>query len=231
MRHAAPHRHRRRRHHHGSRSTPSSMPPIAACSAAAGSTAPSTAPRVETVARPARARRLRHRRGQDHAGLQAPRALRHPHRGSGLGRRRARRGSVAGRLLPQCSRARARTWPRLDRLSRHLDRGLRLSARPRRLDCAAHRAGRARTRRAIERVVFCCFGRRAASRSDLPPGGVEPAAALSRVEQSPGFDLAPNRRRSACRRCPGDSAHWPRRPYRRERWRRRARRARYRPCR
>ncbi len=38
----------------GSRSTPSSMPPITACSAAAGSTARSTARRVRAYARPAR---------------------------------------------------------------------------------------------------------------------------------------------------------------------------------
>jgi len=56
------------------------------------------------------------------------------------GRRRTRRGSPAGRVLPQCACACARTRRRLDRLPRHLDRGLRLSAGPRREYCASHRA-------------------------------------------------------------------------------------------
>ena len=87
------------------------------------------------------ARRLRHRRGKDHAGLRAAGALRHPHRRACLGRRRAGREQTARQLLPQRSGARANAWPRLHRLPRHLDRRLRLSSRPRRLDRAAHRAG------------------------------------------------------------------------------------------
>ena len=153
----------------GSTSTPSSMPPIRALARAAASTAPSTAPPAPSLPRPARARRLRHRRGQDHAGLPACRALRDPHRRAGLGRRRARRGPAARELLPQQPRARREhglasiAYPAISTgiYGFPPERAARIALRT---VLAALEDGEA-----IVRVVFCCFGRESpeTSRSGL----------------------------------------------------------------
>ena len=136
------------------------------------------------------------RRGQDHQGLPAEGAVRHPHGRPGLARRQRERARAAGPLLPQQPRACRAAWPEEHRLPGDLDRRLRLSEgaggrdrRPR--GAGARRSPRARRSSAAStRPTADLY--RAPHRAPLPPSSLPlppPSLPSSRVPPLPSPSL------------------------------------------
>ena len=109
------------------------------------------------------ARRLRHRRGQNHARLSAAGEARHPCGRPGVERRRRGRGGIAGLLLSHGARSRRRA-PACSIAFPAISTGIYRFPpdRAARIAVGTVAAELAAAPRGIARVVFCCFAQSAA---------------------------------------------------------------------
>ena len=149
---------RARRHHAAARRRDRQRRQHDACSAAAASTARSIAPAGPRSSTSAGGSAAARRATPRPPRRPAAGPLRHPHRRTGLARRRPRRARAARLLLPARLEVAAGAGCRIDRLPGDLDRRLRLPDRARRADRAARRRASAAERPGtVERVRFVLF--------------------------------------------------------------------------
>ena len=106
-----------------------------------------------------RNRRLPDRRGPRHRRIRPSRPPRHPHGGTGLARRRRRRGRTARTLLPGVDATRRRAGGRKHRSFPAISTGVYGFPVPRAARIAVRTVSSELDARAsIRRVVLCCFG-------------------------------------------------------------------------